>query len=122
MSVRLRIRVLRFRQLSTHRLYDGFEHVCNLHTVGLGQKGREAPLRVLELPTRPLGLTDLRSPTGGRKMAESRDERLLAKACSLCQSASGLPILRSREVPLRAPEDCLQPRLGRGPLVFHEGR
>lgn len=109
-------------QLSTDRLYDGFEYVCNLDPVRLGQKGCKATPRVLELALRPLGLAVLRPPARGSKMAESRDERFLAKALSLSQSACRLPVLRSHEVPLRLPEDRLQTRFGRGPLVFHEGR
>src|SRR6266545_4384269 len=56
MSVRPRISVLRFRQLSTHRLYDRREHACNLDLTPLGQERAEAPLRVGELTPRPLRL------------------------------------------------------------------
>lgn len=104
------------------RLYDGCQQVRNLYSVRLGEKGGEAPPRVFELPLGPLGLVVLRPPARGGKMAESRDERLVAEARGLCQGTRSLSVLLPHQMPLCAPEDPLQPPRGRRPLVFHDGR
>ena len=122
MSVRLRISVFRLDQLSTHRLYDGLEHLCNLDPVRRGQKRLEAAPRVGELSPRPLGLAVLRLPARRRQMAEPCDERPLAEPCCFCERASRLPVLGSRQMPLGAPQDRLQSCCCGRPLVFHAGR
>src|SRR5215207_5130742 len=115
MSVRLRMSVLRFRQLSMHRLYDRREHACNLDLPPLRQERAEAPLRVRELAPRPLRLAVLRPPTGGGQVTQSRHEFLLAEPCGLRQRCRRLAVFRPQQVPLRAPENALETRLRRRP-------
>src|SRR5829696_313389 len=94
MSVRPRISVLRFRQLSMRRLYDRGEHACNLDLSPLGRERAETPSRVRELPSCPLRLTVLRPPTGGRQVAQARHELVLAESLRFRQSRRSLAIFR----------------------------
>src|SRR5258705_13554070 len=85
MSVRPRISVLRFRQLSMRRLYDRREHPCNLDLSPIGQERAEAPLRMRELAPRPLRLAVLSPPAGGGQVAQPRHELVLAEPLPLRQ-------------------------------------
>jgi hypothetical protein len=118
MSVRLRISVLRLRQLSIGRLYDRVEQPRNLHLARLRQERCEPPPRVRELPARPLRLAVLSSPAGSGEVAEAGDELVGAETFRLVERAGRLAVLATEEMALGAPEDALEPRVGRRPLGF----
>ena len=123
MSVRDRISVLRFFQLSTGRLYDRLQDVCNLDLVRLGEEGLEAPSGVRELPPAALAFSVLDTPAGCREVSQTGDELGLAEARGLRERARRLPVFRPQKVTFRAPEDRLELRLGRGPdVVLHDPR
>src|SRR3954453_17004959 len=117
MSVRPRISVLRLRQLSIGRLYDRVEEVRNLDLPRLRQERREAPPRGGELAAGALGLTVLPPPAGRGEVAQSRHELIVAEPRRLVERRRRLTVLGPQEVSLRAPEDALEPRSRRRPLV-----
>lgn len=117
MSVRLRISVLRLRQLSIGRLYDRVEQPCNLHLAVLGQERRKPAACVRELPSRAAGLAGLCPVTRRCEVPEAGDEIPLAEPGGLVERPRRLPELASEQVPFGPPEDGLQPRLGRRPVV-----
>src|SRR5262245_44057160 len=122
MSERLRISVLRLRQLSTRRLYDRVEERRNLDLARLGEEWREPAARVRELPMRPLRLAVLEAPPGGGEMPEAGDELVLAEPRRLVEGPRRLGVLGPKEVAFRAPEDALQPGLRRRPLRILRSR
>ena len=69
MSVRLRMRVLRLRQLSTGRLYDRVEKARNLDLPVLGRKRCEPPPRMRELAARAVELAVLCAAARSGKVA-----------------------------------------------------
>jgi hypothetical protein len=117
MSVRLRMRVLRLRQLSIGRLYDRVEQACNLHLAVLRQERAEPSARMRELASRTSGLALLRAPPGGRQMPQPGDELPLAEPGGLVERPRRLGVLAAEQVALGPPEDALQARLGRRPVV-----
>ena len=117
MSVRPRISVLRLRQLSIRRLYGRRQQRRNLDLAVLGQERREPPPRVRELAPRALGLAVPEPPAGRGEVAQAGHELVLAESGSLVQSSRRLPVLAAEEVALGAPEDALEARFRRGPIV-----
>src|SRR4029453_12652538 len=99
MSERLRISVLRLRQLSTGRLYDRVEEGCNLDLARLREEGREAPSRVRELSSAPLGLAVLDAPARGGEVPEAGDELVLAEPRSFVERPRCLAVLATEEMP-----------------------
>ena len=87
MSVRLRIRVLRLRQLSTRRLYDRLQQPCNLDLTRLGEEGRQAAARVRELASGPLRLAVLRPPAGRGEVPEPGDELVRTETLRVVEGA-----------------------------------
>src|SRR5687767_5469536 len=79
MSVRLRIRVLRLRQLSTRRLYDRVQQPCNLDLARLGQERGEATPRMRELAAGAVRLAVLCPPPGCREVAKAGNELVRAE-------------------------------------------
>ena len=117
MSVRLKINVLRLRQLSMRRLYDRVHQPCNLDLAGFGQEGGKATPCVRELTASALGLAVLCSPAGGGQVAQASDELVLAEARRLVQRPRGLAVLTSEQVTLGPPENALKTPLRRGPVL-----
>ena len=118
MSERLRMSVLRLRQLSTGRLYDRVEEARKLDLAGLGQKGSEPAAGGGELPPGALGLAVLEPPPGGGEVPEARDQLLVAEARRLVERSRRLRVLGAEQMALGAPEDGLQPGLGRRPFLL----
>ena len=109
---------MRLRQLSTGRLYDRLQQARNLDLTGLREERREPPARVCELALRPLGLAVLRPPARRREVAQAPHEVLVAEPGSLVQRPRRLAVFGAEEVALRAPEDALETRFRRRPVVI----
>ena len=75
-----------------------------------------------ELSPRPLPLTVLEAPPGGGEMTQAGDELLVAEPGGLAERVGRLRVLPAEKMALGAPEDALEPRLRRRPIVFHDGR
>src|SRR2546425_12957326 len=99
MSVRLRISVLRLRQLSTGRFYDPLDQRHSLW------ERRQPPPRVRKLPARPLELAGLGAITGGGEVMQAVQELVVAEAEALGERAGRRDELVPFEVLLAAPED-----------------
>ena len=111
MSVRLRISVLRLRQLSTGRFYDPLEQRPSLW------ERRQPPPRVRKLPSRPLELAGLGAIAGGGEVMQAVQELVLTEPEALGERAGGRDELAPFEVLLAAPKDRPQARFGRRPLL-----
>jgi len=122
MSVRLRIKVLRLRQLSsaTGRFYDRRDRVeqrLQVDLVRLGQKRSDPVPGTNELALRSDELPFLRPIAGGREVPERRDELVVAEAAGTLQSPGGCKELAVQEVPLRGPQGGPESGLGRTPVL-----
>jgi hypothetical protein len=117
MSERLRIRVLRLRQLSIRGLYDRLQKPCNLDVTRLGEERREAPPRVCQLTASALWLTVLETPTGRSEVPQPRYQLVVPEARRVRQRPRGLAVLAAQHVPLDTPEDPLQASARRRPLL-----
>ena len=111
MSVRLRISVLRLRQLSTGRFYDPLDQRHSLW------ERCQPPPRVRELSARPLELAGLRTIAGGGEVMQAVQKLVVAEPEALGERSGGRDELAPLEVLLAAPEDRPQARFGRRPLL-----
>src|SRR5262245_11062864 len=92
MSVRLRISVLRLRQLSIGRFYDcGYlrKKRPEVDLVAPREEGPEAAPRVRELASRARGVAGLGSVTGSRDVMEGVQEPVLVEVEALAERSRG---------------------------------
>src|SRR5438093_11713631 len=111
MSERPRISVLRLRQLSTARFYDGLDERRGVRI------RRQPPPRMGELAPRSLRLARLEPVARGGEVVEAVQEIVLAEPEAFRQRAGGGEELAALEVSLDAPADGSEPRVARRPLV-----
>ena len=117
MSERLRISVLRLRQLSIGRLYDRLQQPRNLDLARHGEERSEPPARVRQLTPSAFRLAVLQPPAGRGEVAQPRHELVLPQARRVRERPSRLAVLAAQQVPLDAPEDPLKASARRRPLL-----
>ena len=126
MSVRLRMSVLRLRQLSAidRRLYDSTWRAHKLDQRGeidlfvLGQVRAETAARVLQLPCRPLTIAVLRTVARRHQMQQPAHELIVAEAEDVLERVRSPPPLAAFDVPLGAPQRRPVAGVRRRPLVL----
>src|SRR5262245_40296837 len=126
MSVRLRISVLRLRQLSeatksTLRPDVPLDKLQQGHGV---RKVGEPPARVRDLPAGTVVVANLMPVAGGSEVMQTPNQLLVLsrKPEDVCQRARGGEVLAALEVALGLPESSANPRLGRRPVVVAHSR
>src|SRR5262245_59360928 len=82
----------------------------------LGEEGGQPPPRVHELALRSVELARLRAIARGCEVPQPGEQLVFAQPVALVERLRGGQELLPLEVPLGAPQDGREPRLGRRPL------